>query len=96
VRNVGGLADTIVDTSEETLANGTASGFKFTPYTGEAMLACIDRALDVFFKQPEKWREIQKNGMKQDWSWQKSAAQYVDVYDRALKKAAVSRKMITE
>jgi starch synthase len=96
VRNVGGLADTIVDATAETIADGSATGFKFSPYTGEAMLACIDRALEVFFKQPEKWRAIQKNGMKQDWSWQKSAAQYVDVYDRALKKAAAVRKVNTE
>ena len=87
VRRVGGLADTITDTTPETLADGTATGFQFIEYTPPALLACIDRALETYSKKPEVWKQIQSTGMKQDWSWQRSAREYVEVYDRAAKKA---------
>jgi len=92
VRDVGGLADTITDTNQETLGNGTATGFKFSDYSGEAMMGCLDRALDLYFTRPEDWRRVQKNGMAQDWSWEQSARKYVQVYERALGKVRATKK----
>ena len=86
VHRVGGLADTITDSTPETIENGTATGFQFDEYTPEAMLACIDRALQIISAQPEVWRKIQVAGMRQDWSWGFSAGQYVKVYERAVLK----------
>ncbi|HYG75652.1 MAG TPA: glycogen synthase GlgA [Planctomycetota bacterium] len=82
VRKVGGLADTITDTTSQSLANGTATGFQFREYSAAAMIDCLDRALRVFKTEPEKWRQIQQNGMRQDWSWRKSAEKYVELYKR--------------
>jgi starch synthase len=87
VHRVGGLADTVTDTTPETLAAGTATGFSFNDYTPQALLACLDRALRVHTQEPEIWRRIQVNGMLQDWSWRNSAQKYADVYQRAVKKA---------
>src|SRR5262249_23876033 len=69
VRSTGGLADTVVDCTSAALAAGTATGFVFTEYTGPALLATLHRALWTFRSQPETWRRLQANGMKQDWSW---------------------------
>jgi starch synthase len=82
VRACGGLADTIVDCTAETMNNGTATGFTFVPYTPDAFLGTVHRALDVYRHHPDQWLQIQQNGMRQDWSWDRSAAEYEKVYSR--------------
>ena len=88
VHNVGGLADTINDTTPASVEAGTATGFRFDEYTSQAMLECIDRALQVYTKQPDVWRKIQLAGMSQNWSWRRSAEEYVGVYERVKAKPA--------
>jgi starch synthase len=80
VRACGGLADTIMDCTPETLANGTATGFSFVAFTGQAFQATVQRAVQMYRSQPEAWRQLQHNGMTQDWSWNRSAAEYEKVY----------------
>lgn len=80
VRATGGLADTIVDCTPETLAAGTATGFSFVPYTPDALRGALQRALDLYGKDPEGWRRLQRTGMQQDWSWDRSAAEYEKLY----------------
>jgi starch synthase len=67
------------------LEHSTATGFMFGEYQADAMLGGLDRALDVYFKQPDVWQDLQRNGMNQDWTWQHSAIKYLDVYERALR-----------
>ena len=79
VRAVGGLFDTVRDFNPQT---GDGNGFSFRLYSGTAMLEALRRALDVF-RQPDVWRAIQRRGMRQDFSWDASAREYVKVYERA-------------
>jgi starch synthase len=72
VRGVGGLADTV--TEGET-------GFVFHDYTPAALLETLRRALGVYQNPPE-WRRMQLSGMKQDYSWDRSAREYVKIYER--------------
>lgn len=81
VRSTGGLADTIVDTTRETLQRGIATGFTFKEPTSAALLSAIRRAL-VCYRDPETWLKLQRTGMAQDFSWERSAQAYVDVYRR--------------
>ncbi|MBI3409671.1 MAG: glycogen synthase GlgA [Planctomycetes bacterium] len=80
VRATGGLVDTVVDATEVHLAAGTATGFAFVPYTAEAFLGAIKRAVTMFRDRPEQWRSLQRTGMQQDWSWNRSAAAYERLY----------------
>lgn len=84
VRKTGGLADTITDCTPETLAAGTANGFSFEPYTASAMLEALRRAVWTFRDHPEIWRQLQRTGMHQDFSWERSAAEYEHAYQRLL------------
>ena len=77
----GGLVDTIVDCTPESLAAGTATGFSFQPYTASALLDCLRRALEAW-QQRDWWRRLISTGMRQDWSWTRSAAEYVKLYER--------------
>ena len=81
VRATGGLDDTI-DPWDARAATGT--GFKFTEYSGEALLAAIKNALQSFRDQTS-WQKLMKNGMAKDFSWSASAKEYVKVYDRVRK-----------
>jgi starch synthase len=81
VRRTGGLADSVIDATEENLANGTATGFVFDEYSPEAMMAALRRALATYRKKP-LWRQLQKTGMQRDFSWRHAAQQYVELYRR--------------
>jgi len=82
VRKTGGLADTVIDYAPALVAAGkpdTANGFVFRDPTAEALLAAIRRAVAAW-REPKLWRQLQRNGMAQDWSWAEPASQYVDLY----------------
>ncbi|TWT46432.1 glycogen synthase GlgA [Botrimarina hoheduenensis] len=83
VRETGGLADTIVNTTESTLAAGNANGFSFADASAYALSMAIDRAVRVY-RQPDVWRQLVTTGMEQDWSWDRSAGQYAELYKRAM------------
>ena len=74
VHSVGGLADTVTP----------RTGFVFDDYTPDALMACLRRALRAF-GHPRKWRALQRAGMGRDFSWDRSAKEYVKIYDRVIK-----------
>jgi starch synthase len=80
VRHVGGLADTVDD---------EMTGFAFDPYTVDAFQEATFRALDTF-NHPARWQGIMRQGMARDFSWERSVATYLDVYRRAVARAATA------
>jgi starch synthase len=80
VRITGGLDDTVSDYDP---ATGHGNGFKFTAYTADALLAAVRRALEVYNRRAE-WRRLMATGMACDFSWQRSAQQYLALYHRLL------------
>ncbi len=82
VRATGGLADTIVEASEDNIDAETASGFRFQAYTTSSLLSTIQRAIDMYRQRPDRFRQLVRCCMKQDWSWDRSAREYEDLYFR--------------
>lgn len=80
VRKTGGLADTVTDTLPETLANHTASGIVFNEASSGSLLEAIKRTL-ILYNSPDIWKNMQINAMKKDFSWQRSAEQYLALYE---------------
>src|ERR1700691_1280735 len=78
VRATGGLDDTIDPWDART---GKGTGFKFSEYTGEALLATIKQAL-LDYQDPSSWQTLMRNGMGRDFSWGASAREYGRIYDR--------------
>ncbi len=78
VRATGGLDDTIEPWDART---GKGTGFKFTEYSGEALLSTIHQAIAAF-KDRTGWQKLMRNGMAKDFSWNNSAKEYVRVYER--------------
>jgi starch synthase len=79
VREVGGLADTVVDTNGETLEAGTATGFVFQLPEASELLGALRRATDLWSDRTN-WQRLQQTAMKQDFSWQQSASRYLELY----------------
>lgn len=84
VRNTGGLADSVVDANGPNLYQRTATGLVFDQATPGPLLRAIDRALNLYRRQ-EVWKDLQQSGMKQDYSWARSAATYLELYEQVLK-----------
>ena len=79
VREVGGLADTVTDASDHALQSGTATGFVFRPPLASAFLSATQRAI-ALWRDQRAWRGVQHTAMSQDFSWQRSAERYLELY----------------
>lgn len=87
VHAVGGLADSVVPVTPETLDEKTATGFSFDRYSTEGFLKAFETALKMFRDKPV-WSQIRDTGMQQDLSWARSARNYLEVYRKAIDKHA--------
>lgn len=83
VRATGGLVDTVVDATPESLANGTASGFVFESYNAVALEQALARALDAH-ADAATWQRLVTSVMQQDWSWDTSGRKYLELYTQVL------------
>ncbi len=78
VRATGGLADTV---------RHDVTGFTFGDYSGGAFWGALEYAVRSYWTDKERWREIQRNGMAEDFSWDHSALGYQQLYQWALARA---------
>lgn len=79
VRETGGLKDT-VDPYNEYEQTGT--GFSFANYDPKELLQTINYAKEVFYNQKKNWESMQLRAMNMDYSWNTSAKEYEDLYQR--------------
>lgn len=76
VRETGGLNDTVFSYNDFT---GEGNGFSFTNYNAHDMLYTIKRAIGCYWNK-EQWDKLVHRGMTGDYSWDKSAKEYIDMY----------------
>ncbi len=79
VRRVGGLADTVIDATEENFKSGEATGVVFREARSVELLAAVDRAL-ALQKNARRWKQIMLTGLRQDFTWHRSATHYLKLY----------------
>ena len=83
VRRTGGLVDTV----DSYLERGEkATGFVFDEPTPDALYDILTLAYSIYFDHPKKFRCLQLNGLKKDFSWEKPSTLYSDIYRWAVKK----------
>jgi starch synthase len=80
VRATGGLADTIRDLDADP---ETGNGFSFVEYSAAALTAAVSRAIR-YYGDEKRWTRWVRRAMRQDFSWNRSAADYARVYERAI------------
>ena len=79
VHEVGGLKDTVKPYNE---FDGTGTGFSFRNYFSGELLNRINAAYNLYTNNRKEWENMQKRGMKEDWSWTNSSKIYMDLYNR--------------
>ncbi len=77
VHETGGLKDTVIPFNPE---SGEGLGFTFRAFTKEDMLDALHRALDVYFNEKGNWHKAVYNGMTADFSWDRPADEYMELY----------------
>ncbi len=80
VRATGGLADTV----------DSKVGFKFKEFRSGALKKALKKAILIYNIDHGKWKKLRRNGMKKDFSWNKSAKKYLAMYKKALKTKSTS------
>ncbi len=85
VREIGGLADTV--TNYDT-ATGEGNGFVFLENTSEAFLSKLDEAVEAYRNKAE-WNQLIHNAMNSDFSVQKTAQKYIELYKNAKRKTVL-------
>lgn len=86
VHNTGGLADTVIDYTEDP---DRGNGFKFDEPSSAALLDAMNRAMETYSNK-RKWNTIVKRTMTIDHSWKTSALKYMELYEKAMEKSAVT------
>ena len=79
VRRTGGLADTIVDATADTLRDGTGTGFSFDDASAEGLRGALERAMTLR-GAADSWQALVKTGMAANFDWGRSARQYAELY----------------
>jgi len=80
VNATGGLADSVIDSNATHIENKTANGFVMVEASAEGLMASIARAIEIFRHDKSTWLQIQQTGMSQNLSWDKSAQEYLALY----------------
>lgn len=81
VRETGGLKDTVKYYSKET---NEGNGFTFNTFNAHDMFFTIKKAIEAY-QDKNVWKKIVKNAMKADYSWDKSADEYIEIYKDLIK-----------
>ena len=89
VRETGGLRDTVLSYNEFT---GEGNGFSFFNYNAHDMMNTLRRAVEYYREKPDIWREMMRRGMAGDYSWNKSAGEYVALYEKLLAPPAPAKE----
>jgi starch synthase len=81
VRAVGGLADTVFDRDHAERLPAERNGYAFHHADNPGIESALERALALWFDEPEHFRQLRLAGMHADWSWEQPAQHYLDIYD---------------
>ncbi len=83
VARTGGLSDTVIHASEAALAMEVATGIQFDGVSVDQLLRAIRQAVKLY-QQPKVWRQMQRQGMKGDFSWARSGRRYAELYTQLM------------
>jgi starch synthase len=91
VSRTGGLADTVIDANEAALGQKVATGIQFDAVTAGAVMGAVARA-NGLYQDKTAWANMQRAGMKADFSWDRSAARYAALFRRLIAERAMAMR----
>lgn len=81
-RNTGGLADTVFDVDYSSLPEEMRNGYVFNYPDNQGIDSALDRAIDCWYNDPNKWRKLMMRVMQIDHSWDKPSEEYLQIYKK--------------
>ena len=84
VTHTGGLADSVVDASDDAMADGRATGFVMPHADVTSLSARVTAAAELFQQRPKSWKSMMRTAMQQDFGWDRSARAYEALYRKAV------------
>jgi len=81
VRETGGLKDTVMPYTEIT---SSGNGFSFVNYSAHELLFAVQRAVGIYYDDKPVWDSIRQNALTSDFSWDRSANAYIEIYESLL------------
>ncbi len=84
VTRTGGLADTVTNLEPSSMLDDTASGFVAERTDANSLLDAVNRAIEYYRRPGQWWKKLAMHGMQQDYSWDSSAAHYLEIYAKAI------------
>uniref|UniRef100_A0ACD5U0C4 Uncharacterized protein n=1 Tax=Avena sativa TaxID=4498 RepID=A0ACD5U0C4_AVESA len=87
VRKTGGLNDSVFDFDDETIPMEVRNGFTFVKADEQGLSSAMERAFNYYKRKPEVWKQLVQKDMRIDFSWDTSASQYEDIYQKAAARA---------
>jgi starch synthase len=85
VRETGGLADSVRDISRENLEANVATGIYFQDRSSDALAHAVWRAVELYYA-PGLLKQVREAGMRENFTWERSSHEYVDLYRAAMRK----------
>ena len=83
VRNTGGLVDTVQNFDQD---SGSGTGFMFNDLTPQAIYNTVGWAVWAYYNRRPQIEAMRLRGMKEDFSWDRSAKKYLEMYEETFKK----------
>ncbi|XP_072966521.1 probable starch synthase 4, chloroplastic/amyloplastic isoform X1 [Typha angustifolia] len=90
VRKTGGLNDSVFDVDDDTIPMQFRNGFTFVTPDEQGLSSAMERAFNYYMRSPEIWQQLIQKDMRLDFSWDSSAAQYEELYEKSVARARAS------
>ncbi|KAH0467281.1 hypothetical protein IEQ34_004519 [Dendrobium chrysotoxum] len=87
VRRTGGLNDSVFDVDDDTIPVQYRNGFTFLTPNEQELNNVMERAFKYYKKSPENWQKLVQKIMRLDFSWESSAQQYEELYEKTVTRA---------
>ncbi len=84
VTRTGGLADTVINLDHSSMLKDTATGFVADKPDSDSLMDAVERAMEYYHRPGQWWEKLAIHGMQQDFSWDSSAAHYLEIYSKAM------------
>nr|XP_018678302.1 PREDICTED: probable starch synthase 4, chloroplastic/amyloplastic isoform X2 [Musa acuminata subsp. malaccensis] len=93
VRKTGGLNDSVFDIDDNTVPVQYRNGFTFITPNEQGLSNAMERAFQYCIRSPESWQQLVQRDMRLDFSWNSSATQYEELYERSVARARATTRV---
>ncbi|URE31367.1 Starch synthase [Musa troglodytarum] len=93
VRKTGGLNDSVFDVDDNTIPEQYQNGFTFVAPDEQGLSSAMERAFQHYIRSPESWQQLVQKDMRLDFSWDSSASQYEELYERSVARARAAARV---